>query len=956
MRRIIYALDIHCCRLQATHSNSKAGSKVRSRGFTGTVGTLVFILSFVLLAFNSSGQGLLCAESAPFCTGTIYTFPAGTTGYAEPGAYYGCLLTQPAPAWYHMLIANPGPIQIYMFSTPLVDIDFICWGPYTDPYSPCVAGLTSNKVVDCSYSPNPTEYCDIPNGQTGEYYILLITNYSQQPCDITFSQTGGTGSTDCTILPPPVGNNGPLCVGETLHLYADTIAGATYWWSGPNGFLSALQNPTIPNVTLANGGDYSCIITVGGQSSDPAVTSVLIYDKPQGTLLISDTIVCPNTPAFLRMSFVGFGPFSVDYNDGTNNFMATGLYGPIDTIFVSPSSPTTYTITEIHDSHCSRLIFGSSQFIDTYPATSGWMSGGSTICAGESVDLTFALTGTPPWTVTYTMNGSNPQTFIANSTPYILTVAPSVTTTYAFTNLQDIYCSGAVSGEALVTVNPKPQVNAGNDVSIPYGTSTTLTGVVTGGSGSYQYVWSPPEKLVNPTVLSPQTVNLSETTLFTLTATDNSGGCQTADQVLVTITGGPVGCSPTASPTHICLGESSQLQAMASGGSGNYTYAWSSNPSGFNSDLPDPTVSPTQTTSYNLIVDDGFNLINGSVTVTVNPLPVPNAGLDQTIPHGTNTQLNGSASGGSGLYHYHWEPADKVTNPNIPDPMTVNLYTTTLFTLTVTDNNTGCVNAGPDDVAIVISGDALSANPAANPEVICKGETVQLHALAGGGSGSYTYSWSSSPSGFMSVQASPTVSPLMTTIYTVVVNDGYNLATGSVAVTVHPVPLIHLGPPDTTVCVYDTITLDAGNPGALYQWSNGSTARTIKVGSTGIGFDSKSFSVNVTNEQGCFAQASITIYFDFSQCFGIGGPAGDGGFRIYPNPVNGILTIETPGNLKESKLVIMDVIGRVMLTRQIPASQQGQVIHINVAEFTEGIYFIRLRNQDFIRIQKVVVN
>jgi hypothetical protein len=159
------------------------------------------VLSAMLLFFLQGlimGQEVTCETSQPFCTGNIYTYPAGTSGSAEPGAYYGCLSTQPAPAWFHMLIKDSGSITIYMYSTPLVDIDFICWGPFTDPVEPCLEGLTAGNTIDCSYSPNPTEYCDIPEGETGQYYILLITNYSQQPAEITFSQTAGTGSLDCS--------------------------------------------------------------------------------------------------------------------------------------------------------------------------------------------------------------------------------------------------------------------------------------------------------------------------------------------------------------------------------------------------------------------------------------------------------------------------------------------------------------------------------------------------------------------------------------------------------------------------------------------------------------------------------------------------------------------------------------------------------------------------------------
>ena len=82
---------------------------------------------------------------------------------------------------------------------PLVDIDFICWGPFADTITMCDS-LTAAYVEDCSYSPNPTETCDIINAVTGQFYVLLITNYSNQICNIDFSQTGGNGTTDCCIL------------------------------------------------------------------------------------------------------------------------------------------------------------------------------------------------------------------------------------------------------------------------------------------------------------------------------------------------------------------------------------------------------------------------------------------------------------------------------------------------------------------------------------------------------------------------------------------------------------------------------------------------------------------------------------------------------------------------------------------------------------------------------------
>ena len=164
-----------------------------------------FTNSLMMDLYIQSRENNMCAFADPFCTDNgMYEFPAGVNaGSGESGPDYDCLYTQPNPAWYYMRIGDPGAMDIHMYSTPEVDIDFCCWGPFDDPTTPCPYGLTDDKVVSCSYSTSWTEHCMIPaTAQTGEYYILVITNYSNQTCNINFSAVGGTGSTDCGILPP----------------------------------------------------------------------------------------------------------------------------------------------------------------------------------------------------------------------------------------------------------------------------------------------------------------------------------------------------------------------------------------------------------------------------------------------------------------------------------------------------------------------------------------------------------------------------------------------------------------------------------------------------------------------------------------------------------------------------------------------------------------------------------
>jgi hypothetical protein len=493
-----------------------------------------------------------------------------------------------------------------------------------------------------------------------------------------------------------------------------------------------------------------------------------------------------------------------------------------------------------------------------------------------------------------------------------------------------------------LVINPVPEVAAGDDQTIANGTSTVLEGSLSGGSGSFTYQWEPANLLVNPNVLQPTTVNMTGTTLFTLTVTDNQGGCTDSDQVLITVLGGALGCLPTADPPTICNGEQSQIMAMPSGGSGNYVYTWTSTPPGFNSDLPTIVVFPSATTTYHLSLYDGYSTVNGNVTLTVHPRPVPNAGTDKTIPFGTSTTLEGSASQGSGYYSYQWEPADKLIVSTMPHPTTVNLSQTTLFTLTVTDTQTGCICGETDDVTVVVTGNALAVHPEAQPDTICSGESVQLYSLAGGGSGNYEYYWTSTPPGFTSTSENPVVSPLVNTIYNVSLTDGYTYVNGTASVTVHPSPVIDIGD-DGTVCVFDTLTLDAGNPGSSYIWSNGSTGQTVMVGTTGIGFDVKLVTVTVTTPDGCVATAERTIVFDFAACTGIDEPSANSDFALYPNPGNGILRIENKSGLDKCQLSVTDIYGREIIKNQeITFNSADNTFNLDLKSYPPGIYLVRI--------------
>ncbi len=550
----------------------------------------------------------------------------------------------------------------------------------------------------------------------------------------------------------------------------------------------------------------------------------------------------------------------------------------------------------------------------------------TTICAYEP----FYLDAGPGYDGYLWQNGETTQTILCETSG-----------TYWCQVTGDGGCTDTDSVE--LVINPVPDVSAGSDQTIANGTSTLLEGSLTGGSGNFTYDWQPAASLVNPNVLQPTTINMTGTTLFTLTVTDNQGGCIDSDQVLITVLGGALSCNPTADPPAICIGQQSQLMAIPSGGSGNYTYTWTSTPSGFNSDLANPVVNPIINTTYHVELYDGYSTVNANVTLTVNQLPLPNAGPDITIPFGTSTVLNGSATYGSGNYYYLWEPTYLLVNPYVAQPTTVILNATSLLSFSVIDSETGCVCAESDEMQVIITGNALSVNPEAQPDTTCSGGSVQLYSLASGGSGLYEYYWTSIPAGFTSTEANPVVQPLVTTSYNVSITDGYTYVNGSATVVVHPSPVVDIGP-DGTVCVFDTLMLDAntGITGTTYIWSNGSTDQSIMVGTTGIGFDVKYITVTATTPDGCEITAERTIVFDFAACTGIDEPGNESDFAIFPNPGNGTLRIENKSGIQKCQVSVNDIFGReIIKNREIEFNPSTNSCNFELGSYPPGIYLVR---------------
>jgi parallel beta-helix repeat protein len=373
------------------------------------------------------------------------------------------------------------------------------------------------------------------------------------------------------------------------------------------------------------------------------------------------------------------------------------------------------------------------------------------------------------------------------------------------------YSGGVVlspfTSKILILSNGSVSANAGADLSICTGESTTLT-----ASGGSTYSWSTGETTASITI-TPTT-----TTTYTVTVGDGAGNSST-DSVIVTVNSVTANAGADVS---IIDGDSTTLTA-----SGGDSYLWSSGET-----TASITVSPNVTTTYTATVTQNGCNDTDTVQVTVTSPPpstvVANAGADVTICNADNTTL--TASGGS---TYLWSTGETTAS------ITVSPTTTTTYSVTVGD---GAGNSDTDSVIVTVN--TVTANAGADV-TITNGDSITLTA-----SGGDTYLWSTGET-----TASITVSPNVTTTYTatVTINGCSDADTVQVTVT-SPSTVVANAGADVTICNGDSTTLTASG-GSLYQWSTGETTQSITVSPTAT----QTFSVTVSEEGSNSASDDVIV-------------------------------------------------------------------------------------------------
>jgi gliding motility-associated-like protein len=537
---------------------------------------------YIFLIFSSFAlaQSPTCENAAAMCSGNQGPF-VNTTGVPSFGSL-GCLGSTPNPAWFYLQVGTSGNIDMTLFQTSNatgggIDVDFILWGPFNSLsnicnnlaiYSPGYTG--PNNVVDCSFSAAATEQVNIPGAIAGQYYMLLVTNFSNQAGTYTLNQTGGSGALSCSIVcGVTLGPDLPFCGSTTSttltanFLQAPTAAGSpVYSWF----FNGVFQYTTTTNTTVVNqSGTWSVEVTRPG-CSDVATDdvevqfSVAVPSNPVGPLVgppgecnpvfnlndVLAAIVAPYDPA--SFTFV-----VVDENFDPITDLAN--FSPTATTFIGVE-PTLGTCGG--DFQVINVIVDCVVPTCQLDLTSATETTNQTICLGETItDITYTFGGDAT-NVTVVDLPAGVTTTIASG---ILTISGTPSTTGSFTyTVSSVGCSPELTLQGTITIADAPTFTNLSAVSpICEGEDAVFTLVGSAGA-TVEYT-------INGGAIQTETLNAAGEVIITIPAvTANTtievseiaiGSCIVALNETATVVVNPIPAVPTidvTAPTCVLAG------------------------------------------------------------------------------------------------------------------------------------------------------------------------------------------------------------------------------------------------------------------------------------------------------------------------------------------------------------------------------------------------------------------
>jgi len=718
----------------------------------------------------------------------------------------------------------------------------------------CANNLITRTTVGAStVGTDPALSCGDNTVNNSVWFTVVAFNNGN--CTITVSNINNTPGLEMQVYTGTCGAlsalgpcaSGSAGTGGTMSMNFPTIAGTTYY--------------IMVDGTSGNQEAFDILATTSNDA---------IVARPDANFNTNPSSGCRPLAVQLQNTTVLHGGSNISYEWRFNG----GPYIPssgLDTNIVLNTTGTHSVTLRVCNTQCGCKTITQDIIVqDLFPSISY-----TPLAACLGTDLTFtgsaSILPDPPFVdpaiTSWDWNFGDPSSGINNTATGQVAnhtfVGPG--NSFTVTLITQGTC-GPDTTQTIVNLSPRPTVDAGPPQTICEGTAVTLNASTTNLTNPITYSWTGPGSISCSSCQTTDISGLPAGGPYTATiSVVDSFACTADTTVNITVNPKPV---VDAGPNElVCEYGSVMLNATPTLGTPPFGYTWSPSTGLDNDAIQNPVASVTSPVTYCVVITDSIGCMSDPdcLDITLFPKPTINAAtpiLCASEPVLQNTFTVSGAGAGS-VYEWMLSPdynlisSSNIDSSSVTVTFPTGIASTYTFVSIITDGITGCrdtvftaftINSG---LTISVSG----------PNDVCRGDVINLTA-----GGATTYNWTASPAYSFSDPSltAQSVSPLVSTIFTVTGTTGSctGVATHSVTVNAKPLANLQAIPP---VCGCETVDLDGtgSTTGMLYHWSSASgniIADTSNLVTTAQACLNDLFTLIVLDPMnGCFKDTSVSV-------------------------------------------------------------------------------------------------
>jgi subtilisin family serine protease len=709
---------------------------------------------------------------------------------------------------------------------------------------------TCRKVGSYTYSagvsdqPNGTWSNDLGYGLVDAYTAILSVT-PQVTNDAGISSISSPNGTICATSASPqvsLNNYGSNALNSVVINYrVDAGTVLTYNW---NGTLASGSSTlvTLPSVSFAGGSHTFTVWTSlpNGNSDNGPSNNQRTSNFTSASNTVTLTIVFDNYPEETSWQILS----------GTTVLAAGGTYGSqpdgstLITNICLPDGCFNFVISDAYaDGMCCS--YGNGSYVLKNASGVTLASGGTyttsqttNFCVTSSNPLVASIASSTNVSCNGGNNGSANASATGGTSPYSYSwsngaTGSSVTGLVAGTYTVTVTDANSGQATANVTISqPSVLVASGSSSNVScFGASNGSASVsVSGGTSPYSYSWS---NGGTGSSISGLTVGA-----YSVVVTDSKGCTANAS---ATITQPPVLTSSASATNASCFGAANgSVTLSVSGGTGAYSYSWSNGSTAQN-------LVAVVAGNYSVTVTDANGCTSASSATVGQPsaIVLSSSVVAATCGSATNGSVDLSVSGGNPPYSYAWSNGSTTQD--------LSSVASGTYSVTVTDAS-GC-SAG---TYATIGENSTLASSASASAVSCNGGSNGFASVTvSGGTAPYSYNWSNGGT-------ASSISGISAGNYSVTVTDASGCTSGSSTTVGQPSALsVNVTGSDASCGTTDgsaSATAAGGTAPYSYSWSNGSTSASV------AGLAAATYTVTVTDANGCVANGSVIIAEDCSAC------------------------------------------------------------------------------------------